>query len=63
MEIKNIDDYIKSFQLRTVTYEDMIEWIPFERLINVKRLVKEGSAVCSLRPGHLVLSRSRLYRF
>ncbi|CAG8677733.1 18735_t:CDS:2, partial [Acaulospora morrowiae] len=29
---KDIDDYIKEFQLKATEYEDVIEWIPFNRL-------------------------------
>src|SRR6185437_12393813 len=29
---KNIDDYIKEFQHKTTEYENVIEWIPFNRL-------------------------------
>ncbi|RIB27153.1 kinase-like domain-containing protein, partial [Gigaspora rosea] len=39
---KNIDDYMKTFQLRARKYEDMIEWIPFDRLSGVKKIGKEG---------------------
>ncbi|RIB04816.1 kinase-like domain-containing protein [Gigaspora rosea] len=39
---KNIDDCMKTFQLRTVNYEDMIEWIPFDRLSEVKKIGKGG---------------------
>ena len=34
---KNIDDYIKEFQLKTTEYENVIEWIPFNRLNNIQR--------------------------
>ncbi|RIB28797.1 hypothetical protein C2G38_2157041 [Gigaspora rosea] len=33
---KDIDDYIKEFQLKTASYEDIIEWIPFNRFENVQ---------------------------
>ncbi|RIB26661.1 kinase-like domain-containing protein [Gigaspora rosea] len=34
--IKDIDDCIKVFQLRTFAYEDVIEWIPFEKLYKIE---------------------------
>ncbi|RIB04975.1 kinase-like domain-containing protein, partial [Gigaspora rosea] len=39
---KNIDDCIKTFRLRTFNYEDVIEWIPFDRLTGVKKIGKGG---------------------
>ncbi|RIB03350.1 kinase-like domain-containing protein, partial [Gigaspora rosea] len=39
---KNIDDCMKIFQLRTFNYEDVIEWIPFDRLSGVKKIGKGG---------------------
>ncbi|RIB24179.1 kinase-like domain-containing protein [Gigaspora rosea] len=39
---KNIDDCMKTFQLRTFKYEDVIEWIPFDRLSGVKKIGKGG---------------------
>ncbi|RIB14490.1 kinase-like domain-containing protein, partial [Gigaspora rosea] len=35
---KDIDDCMKTFQLRAVRYEDVIEWIPFDRLSKLKKL-------------------------
>ncbi|RIB24094.1 kinase-like domain-containing protein, partial [Gigaspora rosea] len=37
---KNIDDCMKAFQLRTWRYEDLIEWIPFDRLSVVEEIGK-----------------------
>ena len=34
--IKDVDDCIKGFQLKTTNYEDVIEWIPFNRLNNIQ---------------------------
>ncbi|RIB27423.1 hypothetical protein C2G38_2061868, partial [Gigaspora rosea] len=39
---KNIDDCIKEFQLKATAYEKVIEWIPFDRLINIKTIGKGG---------------------
>ncbi|RIB13194.1 hypothetical protein C2G38_2198558, partial [Gigaspora rosea] len=39
---KNIDDCMKTFQLRARKYEDVIEWIPFDRLSDVKKIGKGG---------------------
>ncbi|RIB12658.1 kinase-like domain-containing protein [Gigaspora rosea] len=39
---KDIDDCIKSFQLRTWSYENVIEWIPFDRLSVIEEVGKGG---------------------
>ncbi|RIB20469.1 kinase-like domain-containing protein [Gigaspora rosea] len=39
---KVIDDCMKEFQLRARAYEDAIEWIPFNRLSDVKEIGKGG---------------------
>lgn len=39
---KEIDDCIKEFQLRAFSYELMIEWIPFNRLSNIKIIGQGG---------------------
>ncbi|RIB10569.1 kinase-like domain-containing protein, partial [Gigaspora rosea] len=39
---KEIDDCMKTFQLRVVRYEDVIEWIPFNRLSEIKKIGKGG---------------------
>ncbi|CAG8570336.1 18360_t:CDS:2 [Acaulospora morrowiae] len=36
-ENNDIDDYIKEYQLNTTKYEDIIEWIPFNRLSNLHK--------------------------
>ena len=33
---------MKAFQLRTWRYEDVIEWIPFDRLSEIKKIGKGG---------------------
>ncbi|RIB16531.1 kinase-like domain-containing protein, partial [Gigaspora rosea] len=33
---------MKTFQLRAVSYEDVIEWIPFDRLPEIKKIGKGG---------------------
>ncbi|RIB26730.1 hypothetical protein C2G38_2162572 [Gigaspora rosea] len=50
-EHKNIDDCIKTFQFRTWRYKDVIEWIPFDRLSEVKKSVKEDLALYIQQPG------------
>ncbi|RIB02722.1 kinase-like domain-containing protein [Gigaspora rosea] len=35
---KNIDDCIKEFQLNSIAYESVIEWIPFNRLENIQKI-------------------------
>ncbi|CAG8578589.1 9817_t:CDS:10, partial [Acaulospora morrowiae] len=35
---KDIDDCIKGFQLKSTRYEDVIEWIPFNRLSNLHKI-------------------------
>ncbi|RIB26908.1 kinase-like domain-containing protein [Gigaspora rosea] len=39
---KDIDDCIKTFQLRAMRYVDVIEWIPFDRLSEIKKIGKGG---------------------
>ncbi|RIB07457.1 kinase-like domain-containing protein [Gigaspora rosea] len=39
---KDIDDCMKTFQLRANRYEDVIEWIPFDKLSDVKKIGKGG---------------------
>ncbi|RIB17421.1 kinase-like domain-containing protein [Gigaspora rosea] len=39
---KNIDKCIKEFQLKSTTYEKVIEWIPFNMLENIKPIGKGG---------------------
>jgi len=40
--IKDIDYCIKNCQLRTIKYENMIEWIPFDRLTLNEEIGKGG---------------------
>ncbi|RIB28626.1 kinase-like domain-containing protein [Gigaspora rosea] len=56
---KNIDDCIKTFQLRTLSYEDVIEWIPFDRLLEVKKSVKEDLVLYIQQPGWMTLASSK----
>ncbi|CAG8557825.1 18197_t:CDS:2, partial [Acaulospora morrowiae] len=35
---KDIDGCIKEFQLNAIRHEDVIEWIPFNRLINLRKI-------------------------
>jgi hypothetical protein len=35
---KDIDDCIKEFQLKATSYKDVIEWIPFNRLVYVQNV-------------------------
>ncbi|RIB13383.1 hypothetical protein C2G38_1737275 [Gigaspora rosea] len=39
---KDIDDFMKMFQLRNRNFEDAIEWIPFDRLSHIKKIGKGG---------------------
>ncbi|RIB00539.1 hypothetical protein C2G38_2233933, partial [Gigaspora rosea] len=38
----NIDDCIKKFQLKATEFENVIEWIPFNRLENIKVIGQGG---------------------
>ncbi|RIB07889.1 kinase-like domain-containing protein [Gigaspora rosea] len=40
---KDVDDCTKKFQFNATTYEDIIEWIPFDRLDNIQEIAKEDS--------------------
>ncbi|RIB30313.1 hypothetical protein C2G38_342747 [Gigaspora rosea] len=40
--IKDVDECIKEFQLKTARYEDVIEWIPFNRLNNLQKIGEGG---------------------
>ena len=35
---KDVDNCIKEFQLKATKYEDVIEWIPFNRLDNIQKI-------------------------
>ncbi|RIB23021.1 hypothetical protein C2G38_2033095 [Gigaspora rosea] len=39
---KDVDDCIKEFQLKARNYEEVIEWIPFNRLNNVQKIGEGG---------------------
>ncbi|RIB03434.1 kinase-like domain-containing protein [Gigaspora rosea] len=39
---KDVDDCINEFQLKATKYEEVIEWIPFNRLDNVQMIGKGG---------------------
>ena len=41
---KNVDDCIKEFQLKATSYENVIEWIPFNRLDNIQKVGEGFSA-------------------
>ncbi|RIB14460.1 hypothetical protein C2G38_2195135 [Gigaspora rosea] len=38
---KDVDDCIRKFQLKATEYEDIIEWIPFNRLNNIQKVGEE----------------------
>ncbi|RIB19939.1 hypothetical protein C2G38_2180526 [Gigaspora rosea] len=38
---ENIDKYIKEIQINVTEYENMIEWIPFDKLINLQLIIKK----------------------
>ncbi|RIB08131.1 hypothetical protein C2G38_2212426 [Gigaspora rosea] len=40
---KDVDDCIREFQLKATEYEDVIEWIPFNRLNNIQKVGEEFS--------------------
>jgi len=42
--VKDIDDYIREFQIKATKYENVIEWIPFNRLDNVQKIGDKFSA-------------------
>ncbi|KAF0537646.1 hypothetical protein F8M41_008312 [Gigaspora margarita] len=42
---KNIDEYIKKFQIKVTEYENMVEWIPFDRLINIQKIREKESEI------------------
>ncbi|RIB08076.1 hypothetical protein C2G38_2112010, partial [Gigaspora rosea] len=39
---KAIDDCIKIFQIRTLAYEDAIEWISYDKLDNITKIGEGG---------------------
>ncbi|CAG8468457.1 8406_t:CDS:2 [Diversispora eburnea] len=40
--VKELDDFLNEIQHKITTYESVIEWIPFERLENLKEIGKGG---------------------
>ncbi|RIB22745.1 hypothetical protein C2G38_954481 [Gigaspora rosea] len=42
---KNIDDCIMEFQFKATTYETVIEWIPYNRLGNIKEIGRGGFGI------------------
>src|SRR5260364_447463 len=54
---KDLDDGMKTFQLRAVKYEDVIEWIPFDRLSEIKKSVKEDLALYIQLPGWMAYGK------
>ncbi|RIB10410.1 kinase-like domain-containing protein [Gigaspora rosea] len=45
---KNVDNYIKAFQLKALAYTKVIEWIPFDRLSGVKKIGGFGSVYSAI---------------
>src|ERR1043165_4510080 len=39
---KEIDEFIQNFQLNATCYQEVLEWIPYEKFENVKYLAKGG---------------------
>lgn len=39
---KDVDDYIKMFQFRTIKHEVKFDWIPFDRLTDIKKIGEGG---------------------
>jgi hypothetical protein len=54
---KDVDDCIREFQLRTEKYQDAIEWIPFDRLVDVKEIGKREFALYILQLGWMVYEK------
>ncbi|RIB14904.1 hypothetical protein C2G38_1616001 [Gigaspora rosea] len=42
---KNIDNCIKEFQLKATAFENVIEWIPYNRLGNIKEISRGGFGI------------------
>ncbi|RIB08238.1 hypothetical protein C2G38_2212131 [Gigaspora rosea] len=40
-----IDNFIKKFQFKATEYEKVIEWIPFDKLINLQEINEESDLV------------------
>ena len=38
---KKIDDFIQRMQLKINSYNDIIEWIPYRRFVNIKKIGKD----------------------
>src|SRR3989441_2643853 len=39
---KEIDEFIQKFQLNATCYEEVLEWIPYEKFSNIEYLAKGG---------------------
>ena len=39
---KDINNFMKDFQLRATSYEEVIEWIPFDKLDKIENIGEEG---------------------
>ncbi|RIB04266.1 hypothetical protein C2G38_695917 [Gigaspora rosea] len=42
---KNLDNCIKEFQLKATAFENIIEWIPYNRLSNIKEINRGGFGI------------------
>uniref|UniRef100_U9UEJ7 Protein kinase domain-containing protein n=1 Tax=Rhizophagus irregularis (strain DAOM 181602 / DAOM 197198 / MUCL 43194) TaxID=747089 RepID=U9UEJ7_RHIID len=51
---EKIDDFIQEMQLKIEKYKDMIvEWVPYDQFINVKKIGKDGFATAIWKNGSL----------
>ncbi|RIB10171.1 hypothetical protein C2G38_2043705 [Gigaspora rosea] len=44
-ENEEIENFIKEFQFNSTEYEKVIEWIPFDKLINLQEINEESDLV------------------
>ena len=42
---KEIDEFIQNFQLNATRYEEVLEWIPYEKFENIEYLAKGGFGI------------------
>jgi hypothetical protein len=42
---KEIDEFIQNFQLNTTRYEEVLEWIPYEKFENIEYFAKGGFGI------------------
>ncbi|RIB22746.1 hypothetical protein C2G38_2033338 [Gigaspora rosea] len=54
---KKIDNCIKEFQLKATAFENVIEWIPFNKLENIKMIGKGGFGTCRKKSFEVALKK------